>query len=262
MEDNYLTKINHEVFNDNQTLNDKTVSERLIISEGILTKISEDEQKKLIISLLNDQIIDQRHKLQMWSTITGQTAQIDTGYISQHLVSLLIRVPGQIMRGKGLDLMCGAEIKSANHLDSFDKKGRINPRWNFLFNNIESMLDFLDYEYLYLVSLDFNDLNNIRIRVWCVNVKKHTVLRQRYIEWMDKLACSKFEDMNSRKKVNFQLFPPKNKTSETYARHGDGKSFEKLQIELEDGICSHLIFHAEECEGCMKILKLDTKRKL
>lgn len=255
---NYSDSNENNVFlNKESIFNNTTISDRMVISEDILSNISLEEQRVLITALLQEQIIEQRNKLQQWSLITGQPSQIDTGYISQHLVSLLIRVPGQIMRGKGLDLMCGSEIKSANHLDSLDKRGNVNPRWNFTFNNIESMIKFLDYNYIYLVSLDFNEFQNIRIRVWSVNVREHTTLRNRYIEWMDKLGCSKFEDKESRRTVNFQLFPPKNKTSESYARHGDGRCFDKLQIELEDNISSHLIFHAEEEDGEMKILKIN-----
>ncbi len=35
------------------------------------------------------------------------------------------------MRGKGDDLSDGSEVKSANFLDSLDKKGATAPRWNF-----------------------------------------------------------------------------------------------------------------------------------
>ena len=78
-----------------------------------------------------EQVLEQRKKLTHWSTITAQSSQIDTGYIAQHLVSLQTQIAGQGMRGKGDDLCDGSEVKSANYLDSLDKKGAVAPRWNF-----------------------------------------------------------------------------------------------------------------------------------
>ena len=77
----------------------------------------------MALLLLQEQVIDQREKLHYWRDVTSQPAQIDTGYISQHIASLITGVPGGGMRGKGDDLADGSEVKSANFLDSLDKKG-------------------------------------------------------------------------------------------------------------------------------------------
>ena len=67
---------------------------------------------------IQEQILDQRDKLRFWRNVTKQAAQIDTGYIAQHLISLITSIPGGGMRGKGDDLADGSEVKSANFIDS------------------------------------------------------------------------------------------------------------------------------------------------
>ena len=119
------------------------VQEKVNLSSFILSKLSSDERKELARSLLEEQVVEQRIKLNHWSTITAQSSQIDTGYIAQHLVSLQTQIAGQGMRGKGDDLCDGSEVKSANFLDSLDKKGAVAPRWNFTAVNREIMERFL-----------------------------------------------------------------------------------------------------------------------
>jgi len=209
---------------------------------------------ELAKDLLDEQVVRQRIKLNHWSSITAQSAQIDTGYIAQHLVSLQTQIPGQGMRGKGDDLSDGSEVKSANFLDSLDKKGATAPRWNFTAVTREIMERFLDYPTLYLLSMDLNTLGNFRTRIWKVNVSRHRILQDRYREWMAKLGYPKFD--NERKaSVNFQLFPPRLGTDENFARHGNGRKngFSKLHIPLEDGIGSTKVFHAEEENGIITI---------
>lgn len=238
------------------TFRNNTVEEKVALSKEILLRLTYEEQKQLIITLLQEQVINQRDRLHIWSAITGQPAQIDTGYISQHLVSLVSAIAGQGMRGKGNDLCDGSEVKSANFLDSLDKNGSSSARWNFTANNIYVMERFLEYSSLYLVSFDFNELDMIRIRVWLVDVKRHIELRERYKEWMMKLGYPKFKAEGSRPSVNFQLFPPRNRSEDSFARHGNGVNFDKLELQLDGVEGSELIFHAEETvDGLIKILK-------
>lgn len=212
-----------------------------------LEDLSLEQREELIKKLIQYQIINQRNDLAFFRDLTDQPAQIDTGYIGQHLVSLITGIRGGGFRGKGLDLADGSEVKSANFLDSMDKKGAVAPRWNFQSNDLEGMELFLDYPAIYLLSIDHNTVGRIRIRVWEVIPRLHEELKNRYIEWMDLLGKPKLKDPK-RPGVNFQLFPPRNETNDTYARHGNGRSngFEKLQIELENSPGSQLIFHAEE----------------
>ena len=215
----------------------------------VLETLDEKDRIQLIVDLLQKQVIDQRHQLNYYKVITGQPAQIDTGYIGQHLISLITKIRGGGFRGKGLDLADGSEVKSANFLDSLDKKGAVAPRWNFQANDLESVESFLQYPAIYLVSIDLTPDNRTRIRAWKVDVQKHHELKERYLEWVEVLAKPKLFNPN-RPGVNFQLFPPRTRTNENFARHGNGRSngFSKLEIQLENHEASRLIFHAEEIE--------------
>lgn len=236
-----------------------TVDEKVIISENILAKLSQEERIKLCEKLLTEQVLEQRNKLAAWTIITGQASQIDTGYIAQHLISLITQISGQGMRGKGQDLVDGSEIKAANFLDSLDKKGAVAPRWNFTAVTVNIMENFLNYKNIYLVSMDLTKDNRMRFRAWVVDISQHEILKNRYIEWMEKLGYAKFNDGTRRASVNFQLFPPRNKSNDDFARHGNGREtgFEKLNIPLENTVGSKKIFHAEEIDNEIKVLKFN-----
>lgn len=225
-----------------------TVKEKVIVSGTILRLLQRDDRLILAKKLLEEQVVNQREKLSVWSAITAQSSQIDTGYIAQHLVSLQTQIPGQGMRGKGDDLSDGSEVKSANFLDSLDQRGAIAPRWNFTAINPQIMEQFLTYESLYLLSMDLNTNGFFRTRIWKVNVLKHKVLRERYIEWMNIKGYPKFKNTTDYPSVNFQLFPPRNGTEENFARHGNGRSngFKPIKIALEGVDGAELIFRADE----------------
>ena len=224
---------------------------KVIVSTILLNLLSSEDRLILAKQLLEEQVVLQRRKLQHWSTITAQSSQIDTGYIAQHLVSLQTKIPGQGMRGKGLDLIDGSEVKAANFLDSLDKRGAVAPRWNFTAVEIDIMERFLTYQSIYLLSMDLNTHGRFRTRIWKVNVLEHDILKNRYIEWMNVKGYPKFNNTNRREGINFQLFPPRLGTEETFARHGNGRSngFAKLEIPLEDISGSELIFRADELEN-------------
>lgn len=223
------------------------VEDRVVISNYVLKLLSKEQRKQLAISLIEEQVLKQRSLLSHWSTITAQSSMIDTGYIAQHLVSLQTQIAGQGMRGKGDDLCDSSEVKAANFLDSLDKNGATAPRWNFTAVTKDIMERFLDYKAIYLLSIDNNPDGDFRIRIWKVNIHEHTILRNRYIEWMNKLGYPKFADTANKPSVNFQLFPPNNGTNENFARHGNGRAngFPKLHIPLENTPGSELIFKAE-----------------
>lgn len=233
-----------------------SVKDRVKIASKILSVLSLEERRELATQLLEEQVSEQREKLNHWSTITAQSSQIDTGYIAQHLVSLQTQIAGQGMRGKGDDLCDGSEVKSANFLDSLDKKGATAPRWNFTAVTRQIMERFLEYPAVYLLSMDLNPQGNFRTRIWKVDVTKHTVLRGRYKEWMEALGYPKFAS-EKEESVNFQLFPPHIRTEESFARHGNGRKngFSKLEIPLENCDGSELIFRADEVDGKIIISK-------
>lgn len=227
-----------------------TVSDRVHIADYALGFLSDEQRKQMAKSLIKEQIVEQRKALSFWSTITAQSGMIDTGYIAQHLVSFCTKIPGQGMRGKGLDLIDGSEVKSANFIDSKDKKGATEPRWNFSSNQDASLEEFLHYKFIYLVSIDYSTEKNMRIRIWKVDVRKHTALRKRYREWMDNPA------RNSR---NFQLFPPKSETDSIYAHHGSNREGQlpPTDIALENVIGAEKIFHAEVIKDDVVISKFN-----
>ena len=232
------------------------VEDRVKIATKILSILSKEERKELATQLLEEQVSEQREKLNHWSAITAQSSQIDTGYIAQHLVSLQTQIAGQGMRGKGDDLCDGSEVKSANFLDSLDKKGATAPRWNFTAVTRQIMERFLEYPAVYLLSMDLNPQDCFRTRIWKVDVTKHTILRERYKEWMNVLGYPKFAS-EKEESVNFQLFPPHIRTEESFARHGNGRKngFTKLEIPLENYEGSELIFRADEVDGKIIISK-------
>lgn len=214
-----------------------------------LTDMNADERKSQVKLLLQEQVVEARLRLQRWKLLTNQSAQIDTGYVAQHLVSLVTGIKGSGMRGKGDDIEDKSEIKSANFLDSKDKKGATAPRWNFTSNDLVSMHAYLEVPYIYLVSLDWNTSNRFRARIWRLNPHTHSVFRSRYLEWIDKKGKPKLAAPN-RPAANFQLFPPRYKTEEEYARHGNGREdgFEPVRIELNCSPTSSTILKAEENE--------------
>lgn len=211
-----------------------------------LSSLNLQERGEYAIKLLQEQVIEQRANLHFWRDLTGQPAQIDTGYIAQHLVSIVTGIKGGGFRGKGDDLEDGSEVKSANFLDSLDKRGAVAPRWNFTCNDEAQMTGLLDYPAIYLVSMDFNPDNDMRFRVWKLLPRRHTLFKGRYEEWMEKLGYPKLADPG-RPGVNFQLFPPRMGTTDDFARHGNNRKdgFKRLKIPLDDDMGAKLIFYAE-----------------
>lgn len=225
-----------------------------------LQDLNDEERIALAVQMLQQQVIEQRTMLHRWRVLTDQPAQIDTGYVGQHLVSHITGIPGGGYRGKGLDLADGAEVKSANFLDALDKRGASSPRWNFQSNDEPTMESFLTHPAIYLVSIDTNSDDKVRARAWKVDPRKHLPIRSRYEEWMEKLGLPKLKDPK-RPYANFQLFPPRNGAADTYARHGGGSGspFTALRIQLEDGIGAHKILHVEEgTDGVIRVPVADT----
>ena len=232
-----------------------SVENKVIISNYILKLFSEEERVFLCKKLLIEQVSDQRKRLNKWGIITAQSSQIDTGYIAQHLVSLRTQIAGQGMRGKGDDLSDGSEIKSANFLDSLDKKGATAPRWNFTAISPTIMENFLTYSSLYLLTMDLNKEKKIRIRIWKMDVTKNLNLIERYQLWMKDKGYIKFSSDNEKKAVNFQLFPPKRFGEDNFARHGNGRKngHPPIKFDLNDGISSRLIFKATQHEDDFEV---------
>jgi hypothetical protein len=54
--------------------------------------------------------------------MTGQSALIETGYIAQHLASLLLAIPGQGFRGKGIDMRARGPSATRRSLFAFSER--------------------------------------------------------------------------------------------------------------------------------------------
>jgi hypothetical protein len=81
---------------------------RLDEIQEVLSAMTPVGRKFHIESLIRD-LVSARGTLVKWSEMTGQSALIETGYIAQHLASLLLAIPGQGFRGKGIDMRCPAD---------------------------------------------------------------------------------------------------------------------------------------------------------
>lgn len=222
-----------------------------------LKDLSPETRAGLIVKLLQEQVLDQAIMLRFWRDLTKQPAQIDTGYIGQHLVSLITSLYGGGFRGKGLDLEDGSEVKSANFLDSLDARGAVAPRWNFSSNSEAELENYLVCPFLYLVSLDLDPKELFRTRVWRLNPREHEIFNARYREWMERLALPKLRNP-LRPGVNFQLFPPRLKTDENFARHGNGRSngFTPVQIQLQGTDGAELLLHTIQRDKTIEVLTL------
>ena len=119
-----------------------------------LIQISRKEQENLIKLIIEKIIVQNKLLMNQLQRITNQPAQLDSGYIGQHLVSIVTKIKGGGFRGKGLDLSDGSEVKTANFLDSMDAYNQVAPRWNFQANNMEEITCFLNYPAIYLVLIN------------------------------------------------------------------------------------------------------------
>jgi hypothetical protein len=192
----------------------KALAERLVGIQGRLEKLTAEERKAAIEELIRDFFVTARMTLVKWSDITGQTAQIDTGYIAQHLASLLLSQPGQGFRGKGVDLLDGSEVKSASFVAGYDW-----PRWN---HNLATVVQdekkqstgkrtnaevYLDAPTVVYVLFDHpqGELGRLRVRVWCINGREDTAWRT---------IIERFQESKSGNTYNLQLHPPTNRDDE------------------------------------------------
>ncbi len=123
--------------------------------------LSKAERVRRASELLDDLFLATRKKLLKWVPVTGQSAQVDSGYIAQHLVSLVTGIPGIGRRGKGLDLIDTSEVKTANIVDGIDV-----PRWNVQFVREDTMAALLEHPFIFFVLFDHAADQELRVRIW------------------------------------------------------------------------------------------------
>lgn len=198
----------------------------------------DQDLKNRAASLLQELFLDYRKVMRKWATLTGQGAGLDSGYIAQHLVSLITGKRGIGFRGKGLDLEDNSEVKSACVVDGVDV-----PRWNHNLNEVIKIDKWLGSPNIYYVLFDYlpPERTLVRVRIWTVSPATDQAYRKVLKRWQDK----------RRQSNNFQLHPPVNKLN-------------NVATNLCGNLDLPLIFNAEEStEGKMvgKFLQTSTPGK-
>jgi len=178
----------------------------------ILSRLSHEDRVRLLELLFRDCFVDLGAMLTKWAALTGQSAQIDTGYVAQHVASIVLSEPGQGFRGKGLDLADGGEVKSATNISGVDR-----PRWN---HNLGKPADdiarhtkgeapvwqtYLDAPVVFYLSFDRVVSEDpaakleVRIRAWCLDPSEDSA-------WSS--LVRRFVDQRKSSQYNLQLHPP------------------------------------------------------
>lgn len=149
--------------------------------------------------LIKDLYIELRQKINMWASVTKQTAQARMGYIGQHLVSVVTGHPGGRSGARGKDLVlpndefaeiktcyrvdqlgrcnsCGAGVSSieleCSSCESKDIKRNDDSKWLIGIQHDEEFAEILAPKSYYLVLFDFTDLEHpttIRASIWVVD---------------------------------------------------------------------------------------------
>jgi hypothetical protein len=161
-------------------------------SDFTLNPNGDEQHRQLIAMLIKELFLDQRRVFAKWARITNQSTQLDSGYIAQHLISLLTGVLGTRRRGKGLDLSDGSEVQSANSVDGIDV-----PRWNHNLGRPGKVDEWLKVPRIYYVLFDTTKHDKVRVRVWVVNPSSDRAYQTVIGRWR-----------SQRSSGNFQIHPP------------------------------------------------------
>jgi hypothetical protein len=173
-----------------------------------LSHLNKKNKEILAKKFIEEVILPQWKQLGSWNKLTSQTSQLDFGYLSQHLVSILSGIEGNNQRGKGDDLADGSEVKSASCIDASDR-----PRWNAVncgAKTVEEITEkFANMPFLFFVLLDTTIKGGeiLLFRVWCVRPNDDenfmAVLRSWAQDNDEKVA------RGENPKTNLQLHPPR-----------------------------------------------------
>lgn len=190
----------------------EAIDRGIVLRSQVLSDLKYRQRVRLLELLFQDFFIDQHQLLQKWAALTGQTAQIDTGYIAQFVASIVTGFPGQGFRGKGDDLVDGSEVKSAANISGVD-----TPRWN---HNMGRKSDdekkkklgektnsekYLEAPFLFYLLVDRASPKEkdappeTRIRAWCVDVQQDQAWRT---------LVTKYNREKKDSTYNLQLHPP------------------------------------------------------
>lgn len=176
------------------------------------------DRELLAKKFIEEVILPQWKQLSSWNRLTHQTSQLDFGYLSQHLVSLISGIPGKNQRGKGDDLSDGSEVKAASCVDAED-----TPRWNNV--NCRKVSQetlkktMLSMPYLFFVMLDTTERGGdiLRCRIWCVRPGDDDHFMAVMMDWARKYENGEI------KSNNLQLHPPRwEKAAENLTTNSSG----------------------------------------
>ena len=191
-------------------------------------------------------ILPQWTQLSSWNSLTKQTSQLDFGYLSQHLVSIISGIEGKNQRGKGDDLADGSEVKSASCVDAED-----TPRWNNVncgAKTVDQITEILDNTpFLFFVLLDTTEKGGdiLRCRIWCVRPGEDENFRNVMLSWARKKENG---DITS---SNLQLHPPRwekaedNITSNTSGNLKLPLVYESKQLDITGILVMETVFFDE-----------------
>ncbi len=185
----------------------------IVTRRAILAPLSRGQRMSLLEELFIDLFGASHVTLQKWGALTGQSAQVDTGYIAQFIASIVLGEPGQGFRGKGDDLADGSEVKSAANISGVDR-----PRWN---HNMGKITDdakrradgkptssevYLSAPHLFYLLVDrpvgeliSDEPVPFRIRAWCLDAQQDEAWRDLVTRYVAQRSASQY---------NLQLHPP------------------------------------------------------
>lgn len=188
----------------------QAITAGIIDRRRVLSGLTPQQRTRLLEALFVDFFGHQHVTLQKWAALTGQSAQVDTGYIAQFIASISLSEPGQGFRGKGDDLADGSEVKSAANISGVD-----TPRWN---HNVGTPADdasrrakgiqtrseeYLSLPYFFYLLVDRPSSMQkpvpLRIRAWCVDAQRDDAWRSLIKTFVDKRIPAQY---------NLQLHPP------------------------------------------------------
>jgi hypothetical protein len=190
---------------------EQAIAKGIVARMRILGDLTHDQRVALLDQLLLDTFAAQHQMLQKWAALTGQSAQVDTGYFAQFVASIVIGKPGQGFRGKGDDLVDGSEVKAAANISGVDR-----PRWN---HNLGTPADdarrrakglltaaqvYLSSPYLFYLLADRPTMAQgvarpLRVRAWLIDGRLDT-------DWRD--LVTRYADQRTPSMYNLQLHPP------------------------------------------------------
>lgn len=177
----------------------------------VLEQLTREQRTQLLEILFVDFFGDQHTVMQKWAALTGQSAQVDTGYIAQFVASIALQIPGQGFRGKGDDLADGSEVKSAANVSGVDR-----PRWNHNLGTLAQDAkrrkegkptvgdEYLSVPYVFYLLADRSASDTrvpraIRIRGWLIDAQRDEGWRSLLIDYLETRSANKY---------NLQLHPP------------------------------------------------------